>query len=167
MESNSRQKKKLKHTSKVARISEERESGSKKQHTPAPVVPKTSDYSSEDDHSFEKRNNVHKSTVKVSSSTSTIVTRTSTHKSVSSSNNKVSSNEHLSETITSPIKPVNVREVRKLESKIKTSTPIDIKKSTTVRTTMSADSSSSNDLNASDSMHLAYQEYHDAGEYWK
>lgn len=161
------EKKKTSSTPKVTRISEERETVQKKQ-TSATVVPKTSDYSSEDDHSFERRNNIQKSAVKVSSSTSTIVTRTSSTQKTSSSSsttksNHISSNEHLAETITSPIQPANVKEIRRIEAKIKTSTPIDYKKSS--NRTMSADSSSSNDLD--DSSHFAYQEYHDAGEYWK
>ncbi|KAL5286601.1 NCAPG family protein [Megaselia abdita] len=158
------EKKRTSTAPKVGRISEEKESVQKKQN-PTLVMPKTSDYSSEDDHSFERRNNIQKSAVKVSSSTSTITTRTSTHKTTSSSSTKNhSSNEHLAETITSPIPPPNVKEIRRIEAKIKTSTPIDYKKSS--NRTMSADSSSSNDLNNSDSLHFAYQEYHDAGEYW-
>lgn len=161
------EKKRISTAPKVTRISEETEYVQKKQ-TSAPIKPKTSDYSSEDDHSFEKRNHIQKSAVKVSSSTTTFVTRTSTHNKASSSstnNHLISSNEHLAETITSPIQPANMKQIRQIEAKIKTSTPIDYKKSS--NRTMSADSSSSNDIDHSDSLHFAYQEYHDAGEYWK
>lgn len=159
------EKKKASATPKVTRILEEIESVQTKQ-TSTPVIPKTSDYSSEDDHSFEKRNNIQKSAFKVSSSTTTITNRTSSHKASSSTKSHlISSNEHLAETITSPIQPANVTQLRKIEAKIKTSTPIDSKKSS--NRTMSADSSSSHDLNNSDSLHFAYQEYHEAGEYWK
>lgn len=162
------EKKRISTAPKVTRISEERENVQKKQ-TSVSVKPKTSDYSSEEDHSFEKRNNIQNTAVKVSSSTTTVVTRTSTHNKASSSsstkNHLISSNEHLAETITSPIQPANMKQIRKIEAKIKTSTPIDHKKSS--NRTMSADSSSSNDIEHSDSLHFAYQEYHDAGEYWK